>query len=87
MADLWQRTKTAETKKPTNWGKYIEQFRQAGVDNKITTILDNIKNLYRNPIAHPEHTLTDSEAMTLFSLGIAAVQQMVTAIGSTIKTG
>ena len=40
-------------------------------------MLDNVRSLYRNPIAHPEHTLTDSEAIALFGLGTAAIQQMV----------
>ena len=76
MADLW-RKKTTGGKKPPNWGKYIEQFKESGVDDKITSMLDNIRTLYRNPITHPEHTLTDSEAIVLFGLGIAAIQQMV----------
>ena len=76
MADYWKK-KNAGQKKPTNWGQYIEQLKKAGAASRITSMLDNIKSLYRNPIAHPEHTLTDSEAIVLFGLGIAAIQQMV----------
>ena len=75
MADLWRKRITGG--KPPNWGKYIEQLKESGVDEKITSMLDNIRTLYRNPIAHPENNLTDSEAIALFGLGIAAIQQMV----------
>ena len=77
MYDLWKRTKTGQSQKPSNWGKYIEQLKATHVDKKITTMLDNIRELYRNPIAHPEHSLTDSEAIALFGLGIAAIEHMV----------
>lgn len=75
MADCLKK-KNAGQKKPTNWGQYIEQLKKAGVASRITSMLENIKNLYRNPIAHPEDTLTDSDALVLFGLGIAAIQQM-----------
>ena len=76
MIELWQHIKQTGDKKPTNWGAYIDKFEQSGIDAKITTMLRTLKDLYRNPNAHPEETLDDDKATTLFALGVAAIQQM-----------
>ena len=76
MIELWEQIKAGADKKPTNWGAYIAKFEASNIDPKITTMLRNLKDLYRNPNAHPEDTLDEDEATTLFALGVAAIQQM-----------
>lgn len=76
MAGFWHKLIAGE-RVPTSWNQYIEQLKKARADPHITTMLDNIRDLYRNPIAHPELVLTHSQAMVPFGLGIAAIQQMV----------
>ena len=77
MTELWKHKAQTGDKKPTNWGAYIDKFEKSGIDAKITSMLRNLKDLYRNPTAHPEDTLDEDEATTLFALGVAAIQQMV----------
>lgn len=77
MHELWKHVRVSGDKKPTNWGGYIDKFENTGIEKKVTTMLRNLKDLYRNPTAHPEDTLEEEEAITLLSLGVSAIQQMV----------
>jgi len=47
------------------------------VDPKITTMLEQLKKFYRNPLIHPELTLEEEEAQSLFTLISDAISQMV----------
>ncbi len=51
-----------------NWGEYIKQLKDAGASEKITSILSQIKDLHRNPLMHPEDTLSLDEAIILYNL-------------------
>ena len=72
--------KNVGSAKGRNWGSYIKKLEEAGVDQKITSMLNNIRGQYRNPLAHPEDVLTDDEALVLLALSTAAVEQMVRVI-------
>ena len=77
MADLWAHVIQGQSKKPANWGKYIEELDNAGVDKNSIDMLTRMKNLYRNPVAHPDIVLTEEEAFGLFSIGVAAIEHLV----------
>ncbi len=47
------------------------------VNNKITGMLTHLKDVYRNPLIHPEVTLTDDEAVSTFQFAISAIDVMV----------
>lgn len=51
-----------------NWGHYIKSLTDNNVDQKITHHLAQIKDLHRNPLIHPEQTLTTAEALALWSV-------------------
>lgn len=76
MLELWGHVKAAGDRKPPNWGAYIDKFEQTNVPRKVTTMLRDLKDLYRNPTAHPEETLDEEEATTLLALGVSAIQKM-----------
>jgi hypothetical protein len=40
-------------KKSRNWGAYIANLRRCGAEPKIISALEDMKELYRNPIIHP----------------------------------
>ena len=66
-----------------NMGRYIEALEKTHkVDPKILAVLRQIKDLHRNPIAHPEAVLNMEEATAL--LGI--VQSAITTMISVVKT-
>lgn len=66
----------APPKKARNWGAYIKVLNQHNVSPKITGYLHHIKEEYRNPVLHPEVTLTPEEAQILFGVCISAISMM-----------
>ena len=71
-------TQTPPADEPlSGWHPHIQALTRAAVPSKVTDLLVNIKNNYRNPIAHPEATLTSDQAIVLVPLGVAAIQAMV----------
>jgi hypothetical protein len=60
-----------------NWGKYIEALEKTDASVKVTQHLKQLKDLHRNPMIHPEVTLTMVEASGLWALATSAIQAMV----------
>ena len=71
------------SKKPKtrNWGKYVEDLKKKGADKKVVGLIDQIREMHRNPIMHPEVVLSMDEATTL--LGIA--QSAIVAIANDLQ--
>jgi hypothetical protein len=67
--------------KSRNWGRYIDILRRHGADQRILAALDQIREMHRNPIMHPEDFLSPEEAATLF--GVA--QGVIVFIAADIK--
>ena len=66
--------------KNRNWGVYIRELNRLGGDKGVTGYLDHIRTHYRNPIMHPEQTLSASEAFALFNASLSAISQLDAAI-------
>jgi hypothetical protein len=67
--------------KRRNWGVYIKVLRKApNSDPKILDFLEHIKNNYRNPISHPEATLSIDEALVLLGVAAGAITQICLAL-------
>jgi hypothetical protein len=63
--------------KMRNWGTYIKNLKACGVNPKVVSILEQIKDLYRNPIIHPETRLDIEEALSLLGIAESAISAMV----------
>lgn len=65
-----------------NMGGYISELEKAGRgDPAVLAALKSLKDLHRNPLIHPEHTITDvEEAISLLSQIRAAIGYMLQAI-------
>jgi len=63
-------------KKSRNWGSYIHGLRIRKANPKVTGYLEHIKDQYRNPVLHPEVTLTPEDAQVLFGVCISAMSMM-----------
>jgi hypothetical protein len=66
--------------KMRNWGTYIKNLTKAGADPRVTGFLDHIREVYRNPVFHPEETLTPEDAQVLLGVCISAIVLMVGAM-------
>ncbi len=63
-----------------NWGAYIKNLNASGADKKITGLLDHIRDNFRNPVFHPEETLSSEEAQVLLGVCTSAIVMMVNAM-------
>ena len=73
--------------KSRNWGAYIKTLRESGrAKPEIISVLDHIREVYRNPILHPEVTLTPEEAQVILGICASAICQMALAIQHTPRT-
>ncbi|HEY3800787.1 MAG TPA: hypothetical protein VGL58_20730 [Caulobacteraceae bacterium] len=65
--------------KTRNIGDYLRKLDEFGVgDQRVRTALRDLKDLHRNPLIHPEHSLeTVDEAIDLLSAVRALVGQML----------
>ena len=64
--------------KKRDWGYYIEELEKNNANQKMLTALDNIRNLDRNPLMHPEDWLRKDDAVGLFNLGKTALHRLIT---------
>ncbi|HXQ38726.1 MAG TPA: hypothetical protein VN843_32290 [Anaerolineales bacterium] len=71
---------TPHKSKSRNWGVYIDQLRKLNADASVTGYLDHIRRFYRNPLIHPEATLTGAQAFDLFNACLSAISQLDAAI-------
>ncbi len=63
--------------KMRNWGVYINNLHKCGADEKIVTILQQIKDMHRNPVIHPETRLDNDESLSLVGIVESAIGAMV----------
>lgn len=66
--------------KMRNWGAYIKLLSKYGADTKVTSLLTHLKDVYRNPVLHPEENYTDDSVQVLWGVCISAVVLMENAI-------
>jgi hypothetical protein len=59
-----------------NWGAYIEHLKKHKANPKTVAILDQIRELHRNPTMHPEVVLSMTEATILFDIAKSAMVTM-----------
>ena len=66
--------------KSRNWGAYIRALKGCNADARVVGMIEHIKDTYRNPILHPEVTLSSDEAQVLFGLSVSAIVLIVSAM-------
>jgi hypothetical protein len=60
-----------------NWGVYIKALRENGADEKIVRVLEQIKDIHRNPIMHPDNKLEMEESLSLLGIIESAMNAML----------
>jgi hypothetical protein len=69
-----------------NIGVYIQKIEKSGVgDAKVIAVLKQIKDLHRNPLMHPEETLSLQDAIGIFGIVQSAMGAMLKEIPSPVS--
>ena len=64
-------------KSQRNWGAYTEALTKKAANSIIIHHIDQLRELHRNPITHPEVTLTLAQANALHAMCLSVIQAMV----------
>jgi hypothetical protein len=56
-----------------DWGTCTADLKKAKANQKIVQVLDQIRDLHRNPLMHPEDFLSMKEAISLFDIAKSAI--------------
>lgn len=56
-----------------SWAKAVEDLREAGADEATLAAFDRVRELHRNPLAHPEIFLALEEALDIFGAAETAI--------------
>lgn len=68
---------TGKLSKRKDWGSVLADLKKnTKVNPKVVQVLDQIRDLYRNPLMHPETFLTMDEALILFDISKAGIASM-----------
>lgn len=62
--------------KPTDridWATCTQELKKAGANKKVVQVLDQIRDLHRNPLMHPEEFLSMKDAISLFDIAKSAI--------------
>jgi len=66
--------------KMRNWGAYLRLLSRHQGDEKVISLLTHMKDMYRNPVLHPEETYDDERVQVLFGLCVSAIVLIKTAL-------
>jgi len=55
------------------WATCINELVKAGADKKVMAILDQLRDLHRNPLMHPQDFLSMKQAIGLFDIAKSAI--------------
>lgn len=58
-------------------GMYITHLEAHGGEAKVMAVLRQITNLHRNPLMHPQDTLTANQALVLIGIIVSAITAMI----------
>ncbi len=60
-----------------NWGNFIRSLEEHGLNQSLVHHLNQLRELHRNPLIHPEVTLRQTEAQQLWSMCTSAMIALV----------
>lgn len=73
--------------KMRNWGVYIKLLKSYDADLAVINVIDHLRDVYRNPVTHPDENYTDENVQVLFGLCVSAVVLILKAIDKVTAKG
>lgn len=64
---------TGKTVDRIEWGPCVQELKKAKADPKVLQVLDQIRDLHRNPLMHPQDFLSMKDAIGLFDIAKSAI--------------
>jgi hypothetical protein len=77
---LYHKTLVKNAPSQRNWGTYIRELRTALGDKKTLDSVDSFREHHRNPITHPEISLDERKALSLFPMAIHVINVLIAQI-------
>ncbi|MDE2022321.1 MAG: hypothetical protein KGI71_05430 [Patescibacteria group bacterium] len=68
---------TGRAPKSRTWGYYVRGLKDHNADAKVVAAIDQLRDLHRNPLMHPQAVLEEDEAVSLFGMAQSAISTMV----------
>jgi len=59
-----------------DWGTCTQELKRSNADQKVVLHVDQIRDLHRNPLMHPEDYLDMKQALGLFDISKSAINAM-----------
>lgn len=59
-----------------DWGTCIQELKNVNADQKVVQLLDQIRDIHRNPLMHPEDFLDKKLALRLFDISKSAINAL-----------
>lgn len=59
-----------------DWGTCTQELKKSNADQKVVLHVDQIRDLHRNPLMHPEDYLDMKQALGLFDISKSAINAM-----------
>jgi hypothetical protein len=66
--------------KSPEWAVCINEIKKSGGNAKVVGVLDQVRDLHRNPVSHPDAFLSVNEALALFDIAKSAITSMAAEI-------
>jgi hypothetical protein len=65
-----------------DWGTCTQELKKAKANQKVVQVLDQIRDLHRNPLMHPQEFLSMKDAISLFDIAKSAIGALAEEISS-----
>jgi hypothetical protein len=74
---LYYEVFTAKKADRIDWKPCLDELKASNADQKTIQVLDQIRELHRNPVAHPDVFLSMKEAQGIFNIAISAITAVI----------
>ena len=66
------------------WATCVNELTKAGAPPKVMQVLDQIRDLHRNPLMHPQDFLSMKDAISLFDIAKSAIGSLAEEIATLV---
>ena len=68
---------TSKTAGRKAWATILQELKKTKANDKVIAVLDQLRDLHRNPTIHPATLLSIDDALSLFGIASSAITYMI----------